>query len=430
VGKLKSEEAVIGSIMIDPGNADLVRRYVHSGKFFYDRELGKIYDIILKMHKEGGQLDLTTVVDNLPEEMTEDIPDLLSQIMDNLVTSAHAESYAKIVRNNHARRRLKGIVGGFDPLDVDKYATPLDAINYLSRNLREVELLTTDTKEESMEDLLSEALRNIEQMRDGRGSSNIITTGFHDLDRAIVGLERTEHMIIAARPAMGKTTMALNIALRVAKKGYKVLVFSIEMSKKRLVQRLISTEARVNSERMKQGGFSGDELNRIMGAIPKLESIPLVIYDEYKNISEIRSKVAQHHARGKVDLVVIDYLQLVTEPGKRFGSRQQELSYFAYEIVDMGKRYDTTMLTVSQLGRDVEKRVNKRPVLSDLYESGAIEASADKVLFPYRDEFYDQDTVDKGIAEIGIGKNRDGGTGTCRLAWFGEYFLFENLARE
>jgi len=202
------------------------------------------------------------------------------------------------------------------------------------------------------------------------------------------------------------------------------------MSKKRLMNRLFSIEGRINSEKIRTRSFADGEYPKLLKAITTLSNLDLIIIDDAFNFSEIKSIVARHAASSNIGLVVIDYLQLLRESGRRFQNRQVELGYYANEIARMAKTYDTRTITLSQLSRAVENRDNKRPRLSDLYESGAIEAAADIVLFLYRDEYYNPDTEDKGIAEVGAAKTRDGEIGSCRLAWIGDYYLFGNLARE
>ncbi len=194
------------------------------------------------------------------------------------------------------------------------------------------------------------------------------------------------------------------------------------------MSRLLCIEGGIDSKKIKTGGLTDDEIDRLSDAADLISKLNIYIYDDIFTIQEIRSKIAKLGAREDICLVVIDYIQLI-KSNKRFANRQAELGSYAYAIAEIAKKYNTTTLTLSQLSRAIENRQNKRPVLTDLYESGAIEAAADKVLFLYRDEYYDKNTKDKGIAEISAAKVRDGETGMCRLAWIGKYFRFANLAR-
>lgn len=423
--ELKSEQAVVGSIIMEPDCIDLVKKYIPDGSYFVDKGLGKVLDTVYKMYDDRQAIDLTTVYDAAPG-----VTDLLPKIMNAMVTTAHTEEYAKMVRDSYARRTLKTLISSVNPLDTNKYNTPLDVIAEIEKNIRDVEQITQNAEEVSAFDLVGTCLDDIEKDMEQGINKNILSTGFADLDRILLGIELTENVILAARPSMGKTALSQCIALNMAKRGEKVLFFSLEMSKERLMNRLFSIEGKIDSEKIRTRRLSQDDYTSLINAVTTLSNLDLIIIDDAFNLSEIRSIVARHAAKGRVGLVVIDYLQLLRESGRRFQSRQTELSYYANEIARMSKTYSTRTITLSQLSRAVENRDNKKPRLSDLYESGAIEAAADVVLFLYRDEYYNPDSDSKGIAEIGIAKTRDGATGGCALAWFGNHYRFENLARE
>ncbi len=422
---VNAEQAVISSIVIDPVCLPLVQKYIHDGKYFSNHLFGKVYNTLCQMHENTETIDLTTICEKLPQGMS--VVEF-AEMISSLPTSAHAEGYAKIVRDNYARRKLHTDVR-IEPLDVNKYPTPQDVLNELQRIIRETDGILQSSEEMSTAELVQSRLDEYERMADGGENTRVTPTGYVDLDRIIVGTEITENIVVAARPAMGKTAWSLNLALRRAKQGKKVLFFSLEMSKERLMDRLICIEGKVNSERMKTGQFEVDDWQKIMQATETIAKTNLILIDDAVMLSEIRAKLAQHSLEGSVGLVIIDYLQLLRERMK-FQSRQIELGYYANEIARMAKAYKTTMLSLSQLSRQVEQRDNKRPRMSDLYESGAIEAAADKILFLYRDEVYDENSQDKGVAEIGVAKTRDGQIGTCKLAWQGQWFKFQNLARE
>ena len=424
--ELKSEQAVIGSILMEPDCIDLVKKYIPKGSYFADKNMGKVLDTVYKMHEEGQAIDMTTVYDAIPE-----FTEMLGKIMDSLVTAAHAEGYAKRVRDHYARRRLKYLLSKIDPLDTRKHNTPLDVVTAVETSMRDVEQIIQNAEETTAFDLINTCLEDIEKDMQHGVNRNIVPTGFTDLDRIILGFEKTENIILAARPSIGKTSCAQCIALTMAKRGGgKVLFFSQEMSKKKLMNRLLSIEGKVDNEKVRTRNLAPDEYGKVLEAAETLSNLDFIIIDDAFSLSEIRSIVARHAAKGEVALVVIDYLQLLREPAKRFQSRQVELGYYANEIARMAKTYNTITLTLSQLSRNVENREDKRPRLSDLYESGAIEAAADIVLFLYRDEYYNSDTEEKGVAEVGAAKTRDGATGKCKLAFLGKYYTFANLARE
>lgn len=424
--KIVSEQAVIGSIIMEPDCINLVRRYIPSGNYFLDKRLGEIIDTVYGMYDMGQTIDLTTVYDKMPG-----IADMLAQIMNALATTAHVEEYAKTVRDYYARRRIKEFMAKINPMDLKKYDSPLDIITELDSNVREVEQIVQNTSEMSSFDLVGNCLEDIEKDMEQGINKNIFSTGFYDLDKLIVGFERPENIIIAARPSIGKTSLAQCIALNTAKmqKG-KVLFFSLEMSREKLMNRLLSIEGRIDSEKIRTRNLDSDSYLKVATAAATVSNLDLIIIDNAFNLSEIRGSIARHAANGNVTLVVIDYLQLLREQGKRFQNRQVELGYYANEIARISKTYNTLMLTLSQLSRAVENRDDKRPRLSDLYESGAIEAAADIVLFLYRDDYYNPESSDRGIAEINAAKVRDGTTGQVKLSWQGQYYRFDNLARE
>jgi replicative DNA helicase len=428
--RIRSEAAVIGSIILEPECIDLVRKYVHDSSYFNDNKFAAVFKVICDLHDKGKEIDLTTIHDNLPDNAKKNIAGFLKDVSDSVISTANVETYAKLVREGYARRRIVSLKKRIDPFDLKKYPTTIDVTNEIDKEIHEVEKIVQASEDLTTSELVQEAMQDIEKKVNKEHSSNIIPTGYIDLDRVILGLEESEHIVLAARPAMGKTTFALNLALRVAKTGKRVIFFSLEMSRKRLMQRLLCIEGKVNSHSIKTGEFSEEEYLRVTRAASSLAQLKFAVYDDLFNLPEMRAKLAQHEAKDNIGLFAIDYLQLVKDNRKKNMSRQQELGDYAYEIARMAKIYKTTAITLSQLNREVEQRQNKRPILSDLYESGAIEASADKVLMLYRDEVYNGDSTNKGIAEIGIAKNRDGETGIARLAFLGENFRFENLARD
>lgn len=425
---VKSEQGLIGSMIQDPECVDLIRKYVPSGEYFNNMLLGKVFDTVCRLYDEEAKIDLVTVVDSIPKNMGHEIPDFLRNITDYVITTAYAEDYAKIVRDYHARRKLQALLKNIKPMDTGKFKSPNDVLTTLDIGIKEIEGIIQENEEISTFDLVKKCILNVAEMRDGNVNKNIIKTYFHDLDRIIYGIEKTENIILAARPAMGKTALALGIGLNVAKQGKTVIFFSLEMSKERLMGRLLCIEGKIDSKKIKTGKLDDEEVDRLSNAAEVVSRLPIHIYDDAFSILEMRAKIARLEARGEVGLVVIDYLQLIKSK-QRFQSRQVELGHYAYEIANLAKKYKTTTLTLSQLNREVEKRANKRPMLPDLYESGAIEAAADKILFLYRDEYYNDRTEDRGIAEVSVPKMRDGETGMCKLAWIGENFRFANLAR-
>ena len=422
--QLKSEKAIIGSILLDPDCIDLVKKYVQ-GEYFKNPILGEAFTIIVNMHEEKRDIDLVTVSDVVGIKKAA----LLADVLNETVTSAHAEEYAKIVRDYYVRRTLAGKMKSINPLDEKKYPTPLDVITQVEKETKLASALLEETEEVSLETLVGEVYDELYETEGGKQSKDLIPTGFIDLDKIILGIEKGEIIIIAGRPAMGKTSLALNISLNVAKKGVGVLIFSLEMSAKRLIARLLCMEGRIDTNRFKEKTLYEEEHERLAKAVGVIPNLPLKIVEKVNKTVDIRSVIAKHTAREDIGLVVIDYLQLIRDQSARGRSRANEVGDIAKTVQTMAHYYNVPVILLSQLRRECEDRPNKRPRLTDLYESGDIEAAADKVLALYRDEVYDAGTKDKGIAEIGVLKHRDGPTGMAKLAFFDYCTRFENLAR-
>jgi len=420
----ESEKAVIGSLIIEPDCLDLVQKHIKSSDYFADKRLGRVFDVVSEMHLNGENIDITTIADKFENQR---FVDVLMQITQNTHTTAYVGDYARVVAEMHARRMLKEL-GKVNPMNTETYPTPLDIITKYEDTLKEVEEVLNRAEDSPASEVIDEVLGDIEKDYANGGNKKLLPTGYIDLDRLILGWEKTENVILAARPAMGKTALALCLARNALQQGQKVLIFSLEMGKKRLMERFLSIEGRVHSEAIKTRRLGKEDFNRITEASSNIGEWNLYIYDDVFNMAEIRSISQRHAAKGDVGLIVIDYLQLIRE-NKRFNNRHSELGYYAYEIARLAKACNATAITLSQLSRNVDNRDDKRPRLSDLYESGAIEAAADKVIFLYRDEYYHPDDGEKNVAEVCAAKARDGQTGTVALAWMGGYFRFENITR-
>ncbi len=416
---LKSESALIACLIMEPGHVELVKGYVKNKDYFQTPFWGQCYEVILRLHDEGRAIDLTTVHDMLAD-VSKTV--YLATAINKMPTAAHVEEYARQVRDNYARVLARQIMAGFNPLDLRKYRTVQDVYNQLELCLEKVTAVLSQSKETTMEELVSKSLAMLES-----GENRlIIPTGYYDIDKVINGLEPPEMIIVAARPSLGKTSLALNIALNVAAEGHGVLFVSLETSKDKIMDRVLTIDSQVPSERIKHDKMEEGDYSAIVKASARLAGLPMTIVDNITDIIDIRAAVAKQAAKQSVVLVVVDYLQLITSD-LRFRSRHEEVGYYARQLSQIAKRYNMSIMTLSQLSRKVEERKNKRPLLSDLYESGMIEASLDKALLLYRDEYYNKDTKDKGICEIGIPKHRDGETGFAKLVFEGKVFTFRNM---
>ncbi|MCM8820155.1 MAG: AAA family ATPase [Candidatus Omnitrophica bacterium] len=423
--QLKSEKAVIGSMLLDPSCIDLVKKYIRDSSYFKNFILGEAFSTIIKMHEEKKNIDLITVSDTIGINKAVVLADALNET----VTSAHAEEYARIIRDYYVRKVLAEKLKSINPFDEKKYLTPLDVVTKIEKETKLVSALLEETEEVNLETLVGEVYDDFYKTGEEKQMKNLIPTGFIDLDKIILGLERGENIVIAGRPGMGKTALALNIALNVAKKGYNVLIFSLEMSARRLIARLLCMEGRIDTIRFKEKSLYEEEHERLAKAVAVVSNLPLKIIEKVNKTIDIRSIIAKHTAKKDIGLVIIDFLQLIKDQSIKGRTRANEVGDIAKAIQDMAHFYDVPIILISQLNRECEKRPDKRPKQIDLYESGDIEASADKILALYRDEEYNPDTKDKGIAEVGVLKHRDGSKGMVKLAWLGYCTKFENLVR-
>ena len=423
---MESEKALIGSIITEPNCIDLIRQYVPDGSYFKNQLFGKIFDVATELQTAGKPVDITTVSDTANLQ-----GDALKQLMQaaDIPTAVNAEQYAKTVRDFYTRRMLAEI-RRIDPLDIRKYPTPLDAITEIEQKTSKA-LHITHTEEKTMKELvMGEYDKYCEEHEQGK-NPNITSTGFYDLDQLIDGLENGENIIIAARPSMGKTALGLGIGRNVAKRGKKVIFFSLEMRKERLVSRLVCTEGKINATRFKRRKLNQDEYYRLVNAMGTVGEMPISIRDDVRTTTEIRSIVARETARGEVGLVLIDFLTLLSDPQPRGANTSVHVGNMAKAIQQIGHAYNVPMITLAQLNRKVEDRNNKRPALSDLRESGNIEEAADKVLLIYRENYYSDEGKELPTeAEISAAKTRDGATGACKLLWTPEYTRFDNLVKE
>ena len=346
--------------------------------------------------------------------------------------ASNARYYAEIVRENYLLRSLIAVGSEIADMGYRREQGPLDLIDRAEQMVFDIAQNRASGDMVHVKDLISESFAELEKiMTEGR-RTNGVESGFRRLDDLITGLQSANLIVLAGRPSMGKTALALNIARNVAVDQNKgVALFSLEMSKSELVQRLMCSEARIDSQRLRHGQLQASEWGKLTAACTPLFTAPIFIDDTAAvNLMEIRAKARRLKAREKnLGLVVIDYLQLmVGDMGVE--NRQQEISRISRGLKILARDLEVPVLALSQLSRQVESRINRRPMLSDLRESGAIEQDADVVLFIYRDEVYNKDSPDKGVAEIIVGKQRNGPTGFCKLAFVKSYTRFLDMHAE
>ena len=364
----------------------------------------------------------------------EEILQVLTEIIDENTSSYNLLEYAELIKEKAMLRRL-GQVGmeitktaHTDVRTAEEIMDEAEAkVLNLSKNILKNSII--DMKTASLDEM-----KRIDNVTANRGKTLGIPTGFVDLDRMTSGLNNSDLIILAARPAMGKTAFALNLALNAAKEKKNVLIFSLEMPVQQLYQRLLAMESGISQNKLRNVYLEEDEWNKLTLATTSLSNLGIYVADlPHTNVLEIRAYARNMKTQGLLDLIVIDYLQLINGTGKGRGSeasRQQEISDISRALKGLARELDVPVIALSQLSRAVESRVDRRPMLSDLRESGAIEQDADIVAFLYREEYYIPDTENKGITELIIGKHRNGATGTVKLNFLSEFTKFTSYTDE
>ena len=432
---IEAEQAVIGAMLMDK-EAVLTSSEIISGDDFYQSAYGVIFEAIVEIYNEGKPVDLITLQTRLKEK---DVPAEISSLefVRDLVaavpTSANVKYYAQIVSEKAMLRRLI------------KLNEEIENMCYLGKEPMEAVLEITEKKVFELvqkrntgdfvpiKQVVLNALDRIEMASKNAGSVTGIPTGFLDLDYKTAGLQPSDLILVAARPSMGKTAFVLNIAQHVAFKANKsVAIFSLEMSKEQLVNRLFALEAQVDAQSLRTGNLKDSDWEKLIESAGTIGKSKLMIDDTPGiSISELRSKCRKMKLEHGLDVIIIDYLQLMTgRVGGRSESRQQEISEISRALKGVARELNVPVIALSQLSRAVEQRPDHRPMLSDLRESGAIEQDADVVMFIYRDDYYNKDTELKNIAEIIIAKQRNGAIGTVNLTWLPQYTKFANYLRE
>ena len=428
----ESEQSVLGAMMLD-NQAITAAGEILTGEDFYNTQYGVIFDAMQELQSSGRPVDLITLQDILKEKnVSPEVSSLtyVKEFIDRVPTSANVKSYAQIVREKSVLRKM---IRTNDDISSMCYSGK-EKLDYILDNA-EKKIFDVVKKRGSsdfvpIDEVVMRALDNIEAASKTKGSVTGVATGFTDLDYDTAGFQPSDLILVAARPAMGKTAFALNIALHVAiKEKKRVALFDLEMSKESLVNRLFAMQSKVDGKKLRTGELSPEEWNALsVGAAEVAES--LIVIDDNASITpaELRSKCRKLKLEKGLDLIIIDYLQLMSTDGRN-DSRQQEVSEISRALKLMARELNVPVIALSQLSRKVEDRTDKRPMLSDLRESGAIEQDADVVMFLYREDYYKPDTENKGVTEAIIAKQRNGPTGTVKLAWLPDFMLFKNLAK-
>ncbi len=431
---IEAEKSVLAGMLLDAQAVDRVREFVDS-KDFYLPAHQTIFSTIIELSRRGTPADLITVSDFLrAQEMLAQIggTEYLSTLIDSISHTANITAYAKMVREKAVYRHIiqagtsmieDAMGGGTGDLNVMLDKVEKSVFEIAQKNLGEAVV--------PIRDIVRDAFKSIQERFERKSQITGTPTGFYGFDRLTAGLQKSDLIILAARPSMGKTALALNMAVHMAiRENVPTAVFSLEMSKEQLVQRMLCMESRVDGQRLKAGMLKDEDWPRLTHAASLLSEAPLFI-DDTPGLSnfEMRAKCRRLSKQHGLGCVIVDYLQLMRVKG-RIESREREIAEISMGLKALAKELSIPVIALSQLNRSLETRTDKRPVMSDLRESGSIEQDADIITFLYRDDVYHPDTDTPGVAEIIVAKHRNGPTGLVKLAFLNEYTRFENLADE
>lgn len=430
---IEAEQAIIGSMLTDK-DAVIAAIEILREQDFYREDNRIIYSAILNLYNRSEPIDIITLKAELKSMgKLEAVGGLeyIVQLPDRVPTTSNVEQYIKIVEEKSMLRALIKTADELITLGYDPTQEVEQVIDTAEKKIFEVMQKKNQKGYSSMKDILIDTFTQLEQLYNQKEMITGVPTGFADLDYRTSGLHNSDLILVAARPAMGKSAFALNIATHAAVRGkVPVAIFSLEMSKEQMANRILCSEAMVDSAKVRTGKIDDEEWGKLAAASGELSEAGIYI-DDTPGISvmEIRAKCRKMKLEKNIGLVVIDYLQLVQGSNRKGGSREQEIAEISRSLKILAKEINVPVIALSQLSRAPEQRVDHRPMLSDLRESGSIEQDADIVMFLYRDDYYNEDSEKKNIAEVIIAKHRAGSTGTTELLWLGNYTKFANIDR-
>lgn len=429
---IEAEQSVLGAMLLDK-NAIAEATEILNGSEFYKESHRVLFESITEIYNKDEPVDMVTLVELLKNRESLDAVggvSYISTLATSVPTTSNVKYYAKIVEEKSTLRRL--ILASNDIID-KCYTEQEDveqALSLAEKNIFDISQKKNNKDFEHLNTIIVRTFDEFERLYKNKGEIKGIPTGFTDLDSKTNGFQKGDMVLIAARPSMGKTAFALNVATYPAlRAGKSVAIFSLEMSKEQLVYRMLSSEANIDLGKLLTGNLEDEDWVKLAKAAGPMSNSSVFIDDTPGvSITEMRSKCRRLKIEKGLDLIVVDYLQLMSGSG-RVESRQQEVSEISRSLKAIAKEMEAPVIALSQLSRAPEMRADHRPILSDLRESGSIEQDADVVMFLYRDEYYNKDSEKKGIGEVIIAKQRNGPTGTTELAWLGQYTKFGNLDR-
>jgi replicative DNA helicase len=430
---IEAEQAVLGAIFLEPSSLTLASEILIP-EDFYRAAHQKIFNVMLKLNDEGKAVDLITVTEELAAtKLLEDTGGVsyLSELAASVPTAANIEYYARIIEEKSLLRRL---IRTATDIAQDGYTREDEVETVLSeaeKNILAVAQRKNAGAFHNIKDVLVRTYDNIESMHARVGEITGIATGFTELDKMTAGFQRNDLIIVGARPSVGKTAFALNISQNVATKtGENVAIFSLEMGAEQLVMRMLCAEGNIDAQRLRTGSLTDEDWGKLTMAMGSLSNAGIFIDDTPGvRVNDIRAKCRRLKQEHGLGMILIDYLQLILGSGRSGENRQQEVSEISRSLKQLARELQVPIIALSQLSRGVEQRQDKRPMMSDIRESGSIEQDADIVAFLYRDDYYDKESENKNIIEIIIAKQRNGPTGTVSLAFVKEYNKFVNLER-
>lgn len=430
---VEAERAMLGGMILQPDRIPEIAGMGLHGDHFHRPEHGNLFRVLVEMHGRGDAIDLVTVPERISRDGEQDKYGGISYVLglpDQIPSTTNLPHYARVVLD---KALLRNLIDTAQNVSERAYAQPDDVHILMDQAAREILSLGSGVGVGSWEQIsltLDQAVQDLEELSNSDGPVAGHTTGFADLDKMLAGLHGSDLLILAARPAMGKTALALNIAQNVALLEKKAVgIFSMEMSRAQLVTRMVCCQGLVDGNKVRTGELDSEDWERFLDASDELRGTRVFIDDTPGlSITDLRSRAKRLKAEQEdLALIVIDYLQLMNGDDKR-APREQQISAISRGLKGLAKDLNVPVLALSQLNRGVEQRAEKRPMVSDLRESGAIEQDADIIMFIYRDEYYNPDTTDTGLAEVIIAKQRSGPTGTAKLVFRGEFTRFDNYA--
>ena len=428
----EAEQTVLASCMIDHSAVEKVVNILNYDDFYFEANK-EIYDSIKQIHMQNIPVDAVTVFEELKKRGKIDYIggfEYLATLTENIITSKSVEAYCNIIKEKATLRKLISVSQEIIEKSYKEDDDAQKIIELAEQRIFSVSQNRSINTFSEIKEVLMTVFNQLEERAKTGGGITGLSTGYTDLDKMTSGLQKSDLILIAARPSMGKTALALNIAMNVVKNGASVALFSLEMSKEQYVQRIISQESMVDSTKLRTGSLDDDDWTRIINTMSMISNCKIYIDDTPSvTLYEMMSKCRRLKIEKGLDLIVVDYLQLMTD-GRGTENRQQEISNISRGLKSLARELNCPVVALSQLTRAPEHRTDHRPVMADLRESGSIEQDADVVMMLYRDEYYNKEESEKkGITDVIITKQRNGPVGTVELAWIGQYTKFGNIQK-